>query len=348
MADFARAMANDPVFIVGTERSGSNLLRLILDAHSKLVIPHPPHVMNYFAALEPRYGDLSDPPRFRRLVDDVLALVRAHIHPWPWVPEAGEIVERARTHDVFGVYVALHEALRDHEGKARWGCKSTFMIAHVPRILQAFPRARLLWLYRDPRDVAASSRESVFSAFHPYYTAQLWAHQQAQGLAAEALAPEGVLRLPYEALVGAPERELRRVCDWMGEDFEPAMLQWFRRDEARRSATLSESWANTASPMQTARQERWRKDLSTEEVVAVEAVARREMAALGYAPVTATETLDRWSIGPVTRARYWASDRASWAKVEARSWMRDKNVARRWRRAWLLRGIRARLVLRGG
>ena len=48
-----------PLFIIGTERSGSNLLRLILDAHPGITVPHPPHVMNYFAALEGRYGDLQ-------------------------------------------------------------------------------------------------------------------------------------------------------------------------------------------------------------------------------------------------------------------------------------------------
>ena len=41
-----------PVFIVGTERSGSNLLRVMLNASSELAVPHPPHVMRYFAPLE--------------------------------------------------------------------------------------------------------------------------------------------------------------------------------------------------------------------------------------------------------------------------------------------------------
>ena len=114
-----------------------------------------------------------------------------------------------------------------------------------------------------------------------------------------------------------------------------------------RTTNPSTAWANTASPMQTAPQERWRRDLSTEEVVAVEAVARREMVALGYPCVTPTAELDRWVAGPLRRARWWAADRVAWVKVEARSWLRDKNVGRRWRRAWLLRGIRARLVFFG-
>ena len=205
-------MSPPPLFILGTERSGSNLLRLILDSHPRIVIPHPPHVMRYFTPLVERYGDLADAARFRRLVDDVLTLVRAHIHPWPWVPDAEDLVRRARVvpggdkPDLFSVYAALHEAVRDHQlgpDGGRWGCKSTFMIDHVDRIVAEWPGARLLWLYRDPRDVAASSRQSVFSAFHPWMTARLWDRQQRQGLELEA---RGVplLRIKYVSHAPTP------------------------------------------------------------------------------------------------------------------------------------------------
>jgi hypothetical protein len=50
---FAEVMSA-PFFIVGTERSGSNLLRVILDTHPALSVPHPPHILRYFAPLEPR------------------------------------------------------------------------------------------------------------------------------------------------------------------------------------------------------------------------------------------------------------------------------------------------------
>ena len=52
-------MPDDPLFIIGTERSGSNLLRVILDAHSRISVPHPPHIMRYFSPLVARYGDLA-------------------------------------------------------------------------------------------------------------------------------------------------------------------------------------------------------------------------------------------------------------------------------------------------
>lgn len=335
-------MADDPIFIIGTERSGSNLLRLILDRHPRIVIPHPPHVMRYFTPLEPLYGDLNEPARFRSLVDDVLALVHAHIHPWPWVPEVDDVVARARGRSVFAVYVALHEAYRDHVGKARWGCKSTFMIDHAELILEQFPAARLIWLVRDPRDVASSSSESVFSTFHPANTARLWAQHQGLGLALQE-AGKPVLLVHYEALVSEPEAELERICTFLGEEPAPEMLTWFAGEEAKKSATLSESWQNTARPMRKERIGRWRKDLPPQDARLIESIAGPVMERLGYP----REMGEGAKTGPMQQVGWWVAEQAGWLQVEARSARRDKNVLQRYRRAVLLKRIRARLVLRG-
>ena len=72
----------DPIFIVGTERSGSNLLRLILDAHPNIAIPHPPHIMLELDHLEPKYGDLSLDQNLRRLINDAVRVVEPPFAPW--------------------------------------------------------------------------------------------------------------------------------------------------------------------------------------------------------------------------------------------------------------------------
>jgi hypothetical protein len=336
-------MSNAPVFIVGTERSGSNLLRLILDSHPSIVVPHPPHVMRYFTPLLPLYGDLADNGRFAALVRDVRSLVEAHIHPWPWIPSEEELLRRSPRHDLISVYRALHDAVRDRAGKPRWGCKSTFMVDHLDGVVAEWPEARIIWLYRDPRDVAASSRESVFSTFHPSRTAALWSAQQRAGLEGERRYPANTLRLVYERLVAAPEPEMRRVCDFLGESFHPPMLEWFRGDEAKQSASLSESWANTAAPMRTERIERWRKQLSPDDIYAVESIAAETMAELGYAPSLTSEQRDPALATSFRRFRWAAGDLAAWLRVEWRSLRRDQNVGRRYRRALLLRRIRWRL-----
>lgn len=326
--------ATDPIFIIGTERSGSNLLRVILSAHSRIDVPHPPHVMKYFAHLEGRYGDLSQRDKLDRLAGHVLRLLAVHIHPWELEIDRQRLVDQADPPDLLGLLFGLQEQHLEWSGKARWGNKSTFMIASVDRVLAHRPGARFIWLVRDPRDVAVSSRESVFSPFHPWLTGQLWATQQAECQALEdRLGAEVVLRLRYEDLVADPEAAVRSVCAFLDEDFEPAMLRYHEGQHARRGAAMSESWRNTAAPVMRGNTGKWRGKLSDEELAAVEGVCGDQMKHLGYD----LDTDGTWQPPPALTALRWRlSDHRDHLGIEWRSLRKDGNHWRRWGRAALM------------
>jgi len=323
-----------PIFIIGTERSGSNLLRVILSAHSRIDVPHPLHVMKYFASLEPRYGDLSQRDALDRLAGDVLALARVHIHPWDVPLDRRRLVDEADPPDLLGLLFGLQQQHLEATGKARWGNKSTFMLDHVDRVLQYRPDARFVWLVRDPRDVAVSSRKSVFSPFHPWFTAKLWAEQQRRCLDLEQrLGSDVVLRLRYEDLLEDPEGTVRRLCAFLGEDFEPAMLRYHETQEARRGAALSESWQNTAAPVLRGNSGKWRGAISHEELAAIEGECGELMDLLGY---------DCAALAPPeppagrTALRWRLQNERDRVRVEWRSLRHDKNHWRRWGRALLM------------
>ena len=70
------------IFMVGEQRSGSNLLRLILNESNSLAAPHPPHILQRMIPLLPAYGDLNNKIKFKKLIDDVCQLVE--LNPVPW------------------------------------------------------------------------------------------------------------------------------------------------------------------------------------------------------------------------------------------------------------------------
>ncbi len=63
------------IFMIGTQRSGSNLLRLMLNELPRIAAPHPPHILQRMIPLAPNYGDLEIRENFAQLVDDVCRLV---------------------------------------------------------------------------------------------------------------------------------------------------------------------------------------------------------------------------------------------------------------------------------
>ena len=327
-------MSDQPIFIIGTERSGSNLLRLILDAHSRIVIPHPPHIMKYLAHLEPTYGDLSDDGAMRRLVSDIFALIDAHIFPWDEYPlDIDDIVQSAPERSTFGAVAAIYERVRAHAGKARWGNKSTFMVHFTEPVRRIYPDARFILLVRDPRDVAVSARRSVFSPCHPLLSAELWRHQQQIGLDLTARLPtDSIMALRYEDLTGDPEPTLHALCAFLGEDFEPGMLQFFEGVQAKRGAGLSESWENTGKPILQNNSQKFHRELAPNHILTVESICAEPMAALGYAPVTRAEERAAFAISAGARARIRLAEGLMRSEIEWRSLRKDANHWRRWRR----------------
>lgn len=334
--------ADNPILIIGTERSGSNLLRLILDVHSRIAIPHPPHFMRYLAPVAWAYGDLADEGCRRLAARDVCTLLRRHIFPWPHPIDEELVVARSSPH-LFGVVAAVYELHRIAEGKPRWGCKSTFMVDHVDDVLAEYPGARFVWLIRDPRDVAASAKRSVFGYCHPHLTARLWLAQQERAAAAlSQYGPGTVYQLWYEDLVARPDEQIAKLCAWLGETPEPAMLRPHLAPQASQLASMSQSWRNTTRPISMDNVGAHRRRLTPTEVAYVERAAGPMMIRLGYQPsLPVGATVIRPS--PLG---LWAKEAVLRIRVEHAALRRDRNATKRWLRGSTVRMLRARARMR--
>jgi hypothetical protein len=320
-----------PIFIIGTERSGTNLLRLMLNAHSSIAVPHPPHIMKFFGPLEPLYGNLTVDANFRLLIADVCRMVELHTYPWEIRPDREQVFQRAVDRNLLAVYFQVYDQYLAYARKQRWACKSTFMIEHVAEILRYQPDARFIFMVRDGRDVAVSAKMSIFNHFHVYYSARRWQREQRLGLSWLAkLPPEQIMLLKYEELIADPEATVRRLCGFLGETFEEQMLEYHRSREAQKSGGLSVSWENTSRPVISDNTNKFRRELSINEILQFEVIAHREMLELGYHPDHSLELLVMQQSG-LTRERflYRLSEFRLKMKAEVRHVIKDNNSSAR-------------------
>jgi hypothetical protein len=209
----ARPRTAEPIFIVGVHRSGTTLLRLILDSHPRIGCPPE----SFF--LLP----------LRRLLDDEESLRGLAAMGFPREQVARRLGEFASW--FFEMYAASH-------GKARWADKTPSYVDCLGFIEAAFDaRPRYLLIYRHGLDAACSIAQipSIHEA-DPHTTAcggdrhagsaRYWATQCARMREFAAAHPERCLELRYEALSTAPEAEVRRVLDFLGEPWDPAVLRF--------------------------------------------------------------------------------------------------------------------------
>ncbi|MBP6730869.1 MAG: sulfotransferase, partial [Chitinophagales bacterium] len=170
---------SEPLLIVGTQRSGSNLLRLMLNQLPEIDAPHPPHLLTVFTPLLPIYGNLNIADNFKTLVQDVVAYISVNPVPWFGVSlNAGEVMDRALGNTLAEVFRVVYEIKADAKNARYWCCKSMSNIYYLNQIEGAGIQPFYIHLLRDGRDVAASFKNAIVGEKHIYFIAQQWKKDQ--------------------------------------------------------------------------------------------------------------------------------------------------------------------------
>ena len=199
-----------PIFIIGSERSGTTLVLAILACHPRIAVPE---VTWYYPRFRPylhTYGDLGILGNFNALAHEMAYGLRV---PFWRMPDANpatfgnEIAARAAEIEpsFAGVFAAMFERYAKHVKKPRWGEKTPGNVFYIDRILEDFPNAQFVYIYRDCRDASAEFIESQFGPTNAYTAAVMWRDgQRAVKPFRETLSPDQWFNIKYEDFVRDP------------------------------------------------------------------------------------------------------------------------------------------------
>ena len=278
-------------FIVGVARSGTTLLRMMLDAHPELAIPPETHFI-------PKLIKAADEPGDSR--DRVFELLTTH-RRWPdFQLDRGELkaeFERIEPFEIGSALRAFYGAYARRQGKPRWGDKTPGYARRMRPIASALPEAHFVHLIRDGRDVALSQLEVHHGAESVHEAADTWT-SGIEKARRNARRVEHYIEVRYEDLVDDPETVVRRVCEFASLPFHPAMLDYHERVDARMSELERDFERGDASaipaelrarqhrrvstPPQKQRSGRWRTDMADADRAEFESIAGPLLAELGY------------------------------------------------------------------
>ena len=270
--------------MIGTQRSGSNLLRLMLNQIDGVAAPHPPHILQRMMPLLPNYGDLSQEDSFRVLVDDVCRLVELNPVTWDGVSlNRDDIIARCQEQSLIAVFFAVYDILAETWKAETWCCKSLANVAYLPEINSYCSDAKFIYLYRDGRDVALSFQKAVVGEKHIYHIAQSWAKSQRLALQMRSILGEDrFYNISYEDLIADPQSTLRGLCRFMGKEYTPELLNFHQSNEASNAASSSSLWGNVTKPVMKQNTKKFLQQATEEEITIFELVAGDVLDALGY------------------------------------------------------------------
>jgi hypothetical protein len=270
------------IFMIGTQRSGSNLLRLMLNQAENLVSPHPVHILKRMTPLLPFYGDLEDCNNFRQLVDDVCNIVKLNPVPWEGVElDPDKIINACTKNSLTTVYEAVYDDFAKANKASNWCCKSLNNVQFIPEISSHFKQAKFIHLYRDGRDVALSFRKAIVGEKHFYFIAKQWHKDQQLALRIKD-DTQRYFGVRYESLINQPEEILKSLCEFLGIKYNSDMLNFNQSREAERTANGGALWSNVSKPLMKSNTEKFRKQASEEDLRIFESVAGTTLDALGY------------------------------------------------------------------
>ena len=229
-------MQEQPVFLVGCGRSGTTMLRLMLDSHPLLAIPGESNFIRYRWADRRAYWSKD---RFlpQRLLEDILAddnfrrwgdprrrCERSSSHPSS--PRASPTSSRHR-------FAHTRIATASLVG----GTRHPSYVLSIPAIAGLFPDAKFVHLIRDGRDVALSYLGMPMFEGGIWHAAWRWRDWVTAGIrSGRSLGPERYIEVRYEELVAQPETELRGLCTFLGLEFDERMLSFYLDADQRLQA----------------------------------------------------------------------------------------------------------------
>lgn len=278
-------------FVCGVTRSGTTLIRLMLDSHPDLAIPGETHwVPKLIRRIE---KDRMPPEELAEVIIESKRWQEFHLDPDDLRARIAAIPQ-ANAADVIR---AFYTAYAEREGKSRYGDKTPGYVGEMVRIQRTLPEARFIHLIRDGRDVALSHMRMNWGPSTYEESATLWVERIAK---ARRMAPKirHYNEIHFEDIVRDTEGTLRKVCEIIELDFDPVMLDYHERAEKRLqeknvdlvrrhgptqpAEARMESHKLAKEPPRKDRLGAWREKMTEEEIASYERIAGPLLKELGY------------------------------------------------------------------
>lgn len=249
------------IFIVGLSRSGTTLMRNILNESDWIAISRENHFLGHLIGAEGmrqkfhKFGDLSYDDNVHRLVDHLYSggsersswFRRASSH-WRWITrrvDRQEFTQKflATDRSERALFVLLMQLFAEKKGKPIMGEKTPAHFRYAETLLSWFPDAKIIHMMRDPRGIFISEwrrRQKEAQSF-PYrqlkrlpglmkllillQTTITWREGARRGRENQRKYPNNYYTQRFEELVIDPETQVKRLCAFIGVPFQPIMLE---------------------------------------------------------------------------------------------------------------------------
>lgn len=279
------ALEANSVFLVGAPRSGTTLLQYMLRSHPRLSAPTgESHFV--IPLLKGRLCKTSF--KSERDIFNVLNLLHkkwaefldTDLHGVVFSPDnLASAMYRNGVRDARSLVESLFRMNAEGEAKDIWIDKTPYYVRHICFLADSFPSSKFIHVVRDGRDVALSMMERKwdFGVFNELEAARQWEWYVTEGRrSGMALGSNRYMEIRYEDLISSSEREVRRVCEFLGVEYSDSVINFRKASDPYGKTPLLKG------AIQPSNTEKWRKNMTRMQRLVFECQAGDALALFGY------------------------------------------------------------------
>lgn len=203
------------IFILYSERSGSNLLRLLLGNHPKLTAPTAPQFWDGFSPYTHLMGDLTEQNNSYKLISIMKKYANHPFSDWNLQLTVDEIYSIHKPKCFAGIVDSLYLAKAKQEGKEGYICKETSLFDYAFFIQNSTIESHWIYLYRDPRDVVNSWMKNNMRFFTSYKAAKSWKSDQEKCLSLDLAHNLPYIDISYEEMITDTKGTITKLLNYV-------------------------------------------------------------------------------------------------------------------------------------
>lgn len=276
------------IMMVPLRRCGSNAIRVRLNLHPDFYSPYPLHLVDMMGSLV-HYGDLTDDDNYFRLITDMVGLLGVSLVKWPDITfDPDDLMDtlRDKPRSIHMIYAEMMMQLGEKRGVSVVMDKCQDSVCDYKELVDLFPDMLFLDVVRDPRAQICSMNKSIIYDFDTTLNTQRWVQGRQWVERIEKEFPEKIMTVRYEDFVEDHETTMRKICGFMGIEFDPIVLDVSQSKEARAMSMRSPLWETNYSAPDPMHIQKFVKDLSVQEIEAIEHITLPWMKKHGYKTMT--------------------------------------------------------------
>lgn len=245
---------SNPVVIGGCARSGTTLIRVMLDSHRNIYCGPETGLLYTKTLNDTKLKKIS-----RQLdihYDELIQMKKDSISNIAFIEK---------------IFIKLQQ----DAGKKRWGEKSPMNVLHLDRIFKYFPKTRFIHMIRDGRDTSCSLKHFPKTKVIDGEVIQLntnnpldeciqrWVHDVRIGMAWRG--DPRYFEVKYEDLISNPESTIRNVLKFINEPWDQNVLNYHQVKSVTRSKEKIPQNISAQKPIYKSAYGRWKKEFNEED-----------------------------------------------------------------------------------